>query len=417
MITYSFPIHLFQAFGVELEYMIVDRDTLDIKPVADQLFTAITGEPNTSEAEPDGPDGIVSWCNEIALHVVEFKTIKPHPTLDGLATIFQDHVQRANAALESMNARLLPTGMHPWMDPNRETRLWPHENNEIYATYDRIFGCKGHGWGNLQSTHINLPFANDEEFGRLHAAVRLVLPLIPAIAASSPIAEGVFASLANFRLEVYRTNSLRVPMMAGLVIPEPVYTREAHDREIIQPLYEQLAPLDPAGTLRHPFANARGGISRFDRGSIEIRLIDIQECPQADLAVLAFVTAIVRALAEEQLSPTAEQRPLGVEPLHAILLDTIQSAERTTITNASYLRALGCDAPRIHADDLLVQLFERLIPPTSEHHATLATLLSAGTLATRIARRLRGIPNREALRTTYQDLAECLATGRLFGVS
>jgi glutamate---cysteine ligase / carboxylate-amine ligase len=28
-------LHLFQAFGVELEYMIVDRDTLQVQPVTD----------------------------------------------------------------------------------------------------------------------------------------------------------------------------------------------------------------------------------------------------------------------------------------------------------------------------------------------------------------------------------------------
>ena len=38
--------------------------------------------------------------------------------------------------------------------------------------------------------HVNLPFADDAQFARLHAAIRLVLPLLPALAASSPIAEG-----------------------------------------------------------------------------------------------------------------------------------------------------------------------------------------------------------------------------------
>lgn len=32
-------LHLFEAFGIELEYMIVDQDTLDVKPIADQLFS------------------------------------------------------------------------------------------------------------------------------------------------------------------------------------------------------------------------------------------------------------------------------------------------------------------------------------------------------------------------------------------
>ena len=50
----------------------------------------------------------------------------------------------------------------------------------MYEAYDRIFDCRGHGWANLQAVHLNLPFSGDEEFGRLHAAIRLVLPIMPA---------------------------------------------------------------------------------------------------------------------------------------------------------------------------------------------------------------------------------------------
>ena len=54
--------------------------------------------------------------------------------------------------------------MHPWMDP-RAASLWPHEYGEVYAAYDRIFDCRRHGWANLQSVHLNLPFADEREFG------------------------------------------------------------------------------------------------------------------------------------------------------------------------------------------------------------------------------------------------------------
>src|SRR5665811_1134453 len=92
-------------------------------------------------------------------------------------------------SLETMGAQLMPGAMHPWMDPHSETRLWLGDNAVIYGAYDRIFDCKSHGWANLQSMHVNLPFADDNEFARLHAASRLVLPILPALAASSPIAE------------------------------------------------------------------------------------------------------------------------------------------------------------------------------------------------------------------------------------
>lgn len=35
---------LFDVFGVELEYMIVDRSSLDVSPVADRVLQAAAGE-------------------------------------------------------------------------------------------------------------------------------------------------------------------------------------------------------------------------------------------------------------------------------------------------------------------------------------------------------------------------------------
>ena len=76
------------------------------------------------------------------------------------------------------------------MNPLTETVIWPHDNNEIYSLYDKIFDCRGHGWSNLQSVHINLPFKDELEFRKLHSAIRLLLPIIPALSASSPFADG-----------------------------------------------------------------------------------------------------------------------------------------------------------------------------------------------------------------------------------
>lgn len=408
---YAYPLGLFDAYGVELEYMIVDSETLDVRPVADRLFEAAAGSP-VSDHAPDGENGAISWSNELALHVVELKTQHPASSLEGLEDAFQDHVGRINGLLAPMGCRLMPTGMHPWMDPDREMRLWPHEFTEVYHAYDRIFGCKGHGWANLQSTHVNLPFRNDEEFGRLHAAIRLVLPLIPALAASSPVVEGRVSALTDHRMEVYRTNSLRVPMMAGLVVPEPVYTREAYERDILGRLYEDLGPLDPDGVLRHEFANARGGMARFDRGAIEIRVIDIQECPAADLSVVRLVCAAVRALVEERWMSYGDQQKVETGVLHGALLATIRDGGRTRFQHQDWLAAFGVGAASIDGRTLWAELAGRLLPGD----AGVRRVIAEGTLSERIRVALRDRPGPEGLRGVYAELCECLREGRLFGV-
>src|SRR5262249_20775901 len=179
------PLHLCQGFGVELEYMIVDADSLHVLPVADRVLHSVAGE-----YVNDVERGAITWSNELALHVIELKTTEPAPHLDGLCASFEESIGEINERLAPLKGRLMPTAMHPWMEPDREMRLWPHDYSPVYEAFNRIFDCRGHGWANLQSVHLNLPFANDKEFARLHAAVRLLLPLLPALAASSPVVEG-----------------------------------------------------------------------------------------------------------------------------------------------------------------------------------------------------------------------------------
>ena len=197
-------LHAFEGCGIELEYMIVDRDTLDIRPIADELLRAPDGSWAT-----DRERGAFGWSNELAAHLVEVKSNDPRQPMPSLPDGFAGEVAEINESLSRAGALLLPGAIHPWMDPKTETRLWPHEYAEIYQSYDRIFGCRRHGWANLQSMHVNLPFSGDQEFARLHAVIRLLLPILPALAASSPIAEGSPTGWLDYRLECYRTNSER----------------------------------------------------------------------------------------------------------------------------------------------------------------------------------------------------------------
>ena len=134
---------LFEVFGLELEYMIVDRDTLAVRPLADLLLRTAAG---ADDWVADVERGAIGWSNEIVSHLVELKTNGPAATLAGLDQAFHADVQAANELLAAHHAMLLGTGAHPWMDPATETRIWPHGGAEVYETYDRIFGCKGHGW-------------------------------------------------------------------------------------------------------------------------------------------------------------------------------------------------------------------------------------------------------------------------------
>ncbi len=399
--------HLFDAFGIELEYMIVDAASLGVRPIADRVFEAQVGH-ITGDTEFD--DGI-GWSNELVSHVIELKTATPTPDLASLPARFGEHVGRINGLLAPMGARLMPTAMHPWMDPHRDTSLWQHESSEVYEAFNRIFDCRGHGWANLQSMHLNLPFGSDEEFGRLHAAIRLVLPILPALAASSPVMDGRVTGTLDNRLAVYRTNCARVPSVTARVVPEPVYTRGDYERDILGRIYADLAPLDPDRVLRDEFANARGAIARFGRGSIEIRVIDVQECPAADLAIAAATIGTLRALVSERWTSAAEQRAWTVEPLVDVFDACVQRADAAVIRDARYLRTLGYRGDEATAGELWAHLVESLDPAaTTWCRPALDTLLRDGPLA----RRITDATAHEPLRDVYARLCDCLARNTLF---
>lgn len=408
----DYPISLFEAVGIEFEYMIVDRDSLSVRPLCDRLLQAVGGVED-NEVYPDGENGPAAWSNELVLHVVEFKTAAPVASLDGLNALFITQVAQANETLAQWNAYLMPTAMHPWMDPEREMRLWPHGNRDIYKTFDRIFDCRGHGWANLQSVHINLPFSNDAEFRRLHAAIRTVLPLLPALAASSPVMDGALTGCMDNRLAVYQNNCARIPQITGSVIPETMRGRQEYADRILQPIYQALEPLDPERVLRHEWANARGAIARFDRGAIEIRLLDIQECPGADLAIAELVCAVVKALAEERISSIAEQEALSTALLAEMLREAIRNGDTALLECPPLARCLGLPETRQTMSEAWQQLAERTLLPDSPALPTLKIIFEQGCLARRIARAIqqRGI---SFLAAVYAELCDCLKNNQMF---
>lgn len=373
---------LFEVFGVELEYMIVDRTSLDVRPLADRVLQAAAGE-IVGEVEL----GEISWSNELALHVIELKTTEPAAELAPLADAFCHSLANMQAYLRDLDACLLSTAMHPWMDPDRELKLWPHDYNPVYEAYNRIFDCRGHGWANLQSVHINLPFANDDQFGRLHAAIRILLPLLPGLAASSPIVAGSLTGWADNRMQFYRYNSKRVPSLTGQIVPEAVFSRADYERQIFKVMYQDIAPYDTDKILCHEWLNSRGAIARFDRQAIEIRVLDVQEHPAADIAICEAVVAVLKLLVGQRWTSYAEQQRVSTGELAGLLGETIQQAERAEVRSPEILRQFGLEHSQQTAQTVWHYLIEQ-VADQIVHIEPLRKILEHGPLARRIERAL-----------------------------
>ena len=84
-------IHLFQGYGIELEYMLVDKTTLAVKPIVDEVLKHELGNYGS-----DFENGMVTWSDELVLHVIELKSTHPENNFNALENAFADDVRRIN---------------------------------------------------------------------------------------------------------------------------------------------------------------------------------------------------------------------------------------------------------------------------------------------------------------------------------
>ena len=63
------PLSLFQGYGVEIEYMVVDAESREIRSIVDTLLDDLERSPDASTRTEGNPSGRVEWSNELAAHV------------------------------------------------------------------------------------------------------------------------------------------------------------------------------------------------------------------------------------------------------------------------------------------------------------------------------------------------------------
>jgi glutamate---cysteine ligase / carboxylate-amine ligase len=388
--------------------MLVDGERLDAAPAADALLEALPDEPAERRD--------VAFRHGLVLHSVELRR-EPRRELAALPETLAASVSRANGVLAREGLRLMPTAMHPWLVPG-DARLWPHgTSGAVFSALDRLFSCKTHGWANQQGFAIELPFSGDEQFARLHAAVRFLLPIVPGLAASSPIVDGERNGISDNRLAAYRGKCARLPAAIGAVVPEPVgSTGEYHER-VQEPLYRELEPHDPEGLLRQDWIDARAAFARLDRSSVELRVLDLQEAPAMDAAFAALIVEVLKLLCSEQWLDTAGMNRRRTEELSRLLELAARQGEGLQVGDRPYLQALGFRGGATELKGLWEHLIETVSARGSLSAASgrrLEHYLRHGTLATRIGKAVGPLPTRAKLMRVYEEFCEALAGGTPF---
>jgi len=309
-----------QVLGPEHEFSVVD-EKLQPLPIVDKVIKDVHGRiVNNANL------GEFSLGKELQAHVAEFKANTPFYSPETFEETMHNAVMRILDVLERRyGARLLGLGMHPSLILDK-VKVWSHRDRQIYEALSKVFNLNQHGWLNIQSFQLNLPFKNEREAVQLYNTLANLLPYIPAIAASSPIYESKIGDYVDNRLHFYSKNQTEVPSITGDIIPEYVDSFEEYEKTTVRQYSEDLAKANaPRCLLNKEWLNSRGAVIRFDRRAIEIRIMDEQECVKSDVALSCFIRATLRGIWQQKYEFEYLPHDVLVNNLHAVIRDGLDA--------------------------------------------------------------------------------------------
>jgi gamma-glutamyl:cysteine ligase YbdK (ATP-grasp superfamily) len=383
------------VLGPEHEFSLVN-DQLKALPIVDCVLKDFYGRVVNSVKLRR-----FSFAKELQLHVMEVKPNEPFYSPVEFEETMNEAVQTLQGFIgRKYGAHLLGTGMHPLLRLD-ETNVWPHRHRQIYEAFGKIFNLKRHGWLNIQSYQLNLPYSNEGSGVLLHNLISTICPYLPAISASSPIFEGKFGDKVDNRLCFYRENQKEVPSITGDIIPEYV-TSFSHYRRLVIDAYSQDLATRGASKLLlgKEWVNSRGAIFRFDRRAIELRVMDEQECVKSDVSLSCFIRALLRGLMKEKLAFAT----------HDVLLEDFNSIVNDGL-RARLHGNFGAIAKKACAS-LLRIAYENATEEEKKYLSTIGNRIEKGSLSeiirARVEKKSQRTDLKEAIVNVYLQLAESL---------
>jgi len=373
------------------------NDELRALPIVDKIIKDFRGRVVNSVEQPR-----FTFGKELQMHVLEIKPNTPFKSPENFEETMHEAVLTLTDFLEcKYEAHFLGTGMHPLLRLD-ETMVWPHRHRQIYKAYSRVFNLKQHGWLNIQSFQLNIPYFNEERAILMHNMLAEICTYLPAITAASPIYEGKLGEQVDNRLHFYMLNQKEVPSVTGEVIQEYISSFEQYRKEIIERYSLDLAnaEVDDECLLYKDWVNSRGTILRFDRKAVEIRVMDEQECVKSDVALSCFIRALLRGMMRRK----AELLP------HEILVKDFNSVIRMGL-NAKIMHPKGQIARHIYEHFLKIA-WENATEEEKKYIPIVQKRVECGNLSEiikdRVWRKAQKTDFREAVVNVYSRLIKSL---------
>lgn len=319
--------------GTEHEYSINDKRCRPLA-ISDQIIQRIAGQVRHEVAF-----GGILVSKELQKHAIELIPARPANLSFLESNLYRGLCELYRATNHEFG--FMGLGMHPLLKLD-ETGYWDHDEQEYYQAYDRLFDIKQHGWLNIQALQINIPYAGNDELVAMFNKIRSLIPYLVAVSASSPMVEGKLTSYMDNRLVYYRQNQAAIPEICHEILPEKLESVRDYvqiNRQIYSELKKRRADI-----LCREWVNSRGVIVRFTRKCLEVKAIDEQECLHSDMALSAFLLALLRSdlvLEEDEsalLAMLEDAMHSGTEAMRPELERLFAAAEKSaTIEEKQYL--------------------------------------------------------------------------------
>lgn len=361
--------------------------------------------------------------------------------------------QVVEAWLEAEGAGLLGGGLHPRRlgpaGPGEDLGPWALDPED---TVDAAAGALGDAWRWLASrvdlrrpgfslaraARLVLPLEGPAGFAPRWAALRALAPLVPGLAASSPLAGGRVHGAASARLAAWGARAPSLPALSGRWIPEALDDPSAWSRQEGAALRAALASGEPAAADppgegdgraggRSPASNraldeaasladGRWLVVRPGAGVVELRAQDPQESAPADAAVASVLLGALDRLERGAGAGAPALARLETERLAAVGHEVMVGGDEARVTDVGYLDALGLGRRSRFARDAWEGLIERGVAEDacwSRVGPWCELYLSRGTLARRVQDSLDGRLDGRAMGALVQRLWRVGAEGGL----
>ena len=380
---------------IEVEYIIADRDSMEAVPLAEKLIKKAAGcEKSVTYSSPDSECTIL-WSLTKHDYIVKFSAQISRANIREAEKILHNQILEANRMLEEFNAVLYASAVYPLPGSGSAKK-------SCSSCSDRpedIRNLIENSVFNYHYMKLYLHFNNEEEFFRLHTAVRLIMPLLPALTSGSPVIGNCETEVQDSGLEIFRHKLSRKGKACGSIIPRPVRNRKEYEESL-----NQCLNCDSSGKDAALVDECKALTADFEKGMLGVSIFDMQESPHVDFAVVRFVTYVLELIVNCRCG-AERQASVSNDELLKIFDNITKDGLKGIADNEKYLKLLGIeDQTRMSAWGIWMLLAKKVKDYAGLKIPPVENILKTGALSERIVK----AAEQRSVKETFQELAECL---------